>query len=183
METDGIEGAVEGWLLQSEGRLLAELSASWPGVGRVVELGSFKGRSTICLAEGIRRGGHQPMIAVDDFRGVAETGHAVDTESELRANLASRGLLDSVEIRRQETGAAGRAFHGTVRVLFVDAGHEEEEVRRDVDAWWPHVESGGVVVFHDMDRPGPAAVARRLVDLGVARKVCEADRSVAIGKL
>jgi len=38
-----------------------------------------------------------------------------------------------------------------VDVLHLDAGHDYEEVKADFEAWEPHVISGGVIMFHDIE--------------------------------
>lgn len=57
---------VDGWLTPSEGARLYELARCLARRGPIVEIGSFEGRSTIYLAQGVRD-------------GVSSTGvHAVD---------------------------------------------------------------------------------------------------------
>jgi cephalosporin hydroxylase len=45
--------------------------------------------------------------------------------------------------------AALENAQGRIDFLFVDADHHREEVLADLEFWLPHVETGGVVGFHD----------------------------------
>ncbi|NQT11572.1 MAG: class I SAM-dependent methyltransferase [Planctomycetes bacterium] len=36
--------------------------------------------------------------------------------------------------------------------LYIDANHEHEYVKRDIELFWPHVADGGVMAGHDYDR-------------------------------
>jgi len=42
----------DGWLSKGEAKYLYSLASYGPGQGAIVEIGSWKGRSTICLARG-----------------------------------------------------------------------------------------------------------------------------------
>jgi len=56
---------VPGWLGDEEALALYELARGCTGRGAIVELGSWRGRSTICLALGSKDGSGVPVIAVD----------------------------------------------------------------------------------------------------------------------
>ena len=46
-----------------------------------------------------------------------------------------------------------------IDLLFVDAGHDEANVRPDIEIWLPLVRPGGTVIFHDYDDPYDPASA------------------------
>ena len=56
--------AVDGWLNETQGEALFDAAARCSGRGAIVEIGSWKGRSTIWLAHGARVAG-QRVFAVD----------------------------------------------------------------------------------------------------------------------
>src|SRR5204862_2126445 len=67
-ETVAIErrvAGIGGWLTPKEGRLLYELARGCTGRGVIVEIGSWKGKSTIWLASGSRRGPGVFVYAID----------------------------------------------------------------------------------------------------------------------
>lgn len=40
-----------------------------------------------------------------------------------------------------------------INLLFIDAGHDEANVKTDIEIWLPLLKPGGVVIFHDYDDP------------------------------
>lgn len=40
-----------------------------------------------------------------------------------------------------------------IDLLFVDDGHEEEDVKRDITSWTPYLKNDGLIAFHDYDAP------------------------------
>lgn len=64
--------SVEGFLDPREGYLLCRLAAEGPGLGAIVEIGSYCGRSTAFLAAGSKSAGREKVIAIDHFHGSIE---------------------------------------------------------------------------------------------------------------
>jgi hypothetical protein len=56
---------VPGWLTDEEGEALYELARGCTGKGVIVEIGSWKGKSTICLGRGSQAGASVPIYAID----------------------------------------------------------------------------------------------------------------------
>src|SRR5262245_1290122 len=63
---------IEGWLFDLEAYALYLLAAHGPGVGEIVEIGSYLGRSTAWLAAGTKGARREKVTAVDHFEGSAE---------------------------------------------------------------------------------------------------------------
>src|SRR5215218_9929513 len=60
---------VEGYLTEQEGKLLYELAGGGTAPGVIVEIGSWKGKSTICLALGSKAGQGKIIYAIDPHTG------------------------------------------------------------------------------------------------------------------
>jgi predicted O-methyltransferase YrrM len=56
---------IPGYLLENEARFLGFLAACTPAKGRIVEIGSFKGRSTVMLAKVAAPYGLGKVVAID----------------------------------------------------------------------------------------------------------------------
>jgi predicted O-methyltransferase YrrM len=168
-ELAALEG-VEGWLAAREALALHRAARDFPvdGPVRVVEIGSWKGRSTIALATGVaaRRAGGV-VHAIDPHRGGVLhrlTGEA-DSYGAFVANVERAGVRDVVDpIRTTSAEARSRIPDDSVHVLFVDGSHRYDDVLRDLEAWTPALRAGARVAFHDaISFPGVAAVLRERV--------------------
>jgi predicted O-methyltransferase YrrM len=147
---------VPGWLTDEEGEALFELARGCDGRGVIVEIGSWKGKSTICLGLGSRAGNAVRIFAIDP--------HADYRFGDFKANVERAGLADLVTPIASLSQPAAKDFHEPIELLFVDGSHEEALVREDFDKWVPKVVDGGWVAFHDTTwTAGPRRVVGRRV--------------------
>jgi hypothetical protein len=141
---------VEGWLTDGQAARLRERAAA--AAGTVVEIGSFRGKSTIVLARaagavvaidphgGGDRGPRE--IAPDTARGDAD--HAAFT-----ANLGAAGVTDRVRHVRKPSAAAHGDVEGALALLYVDGAHRFGPARADLASWGRRVAPGGAMLVHD----------------------------------
>jgi predicted O-methyltransferase YrrM len=153
---------VDGYLFPQEAVFLYWLARTGEGEGAIVEIGSFRGRSTLCFALGIKARRPTRIVAVDP--------HVYGTEGDLRENLAHFGVGESVELIVAPSVTAAGAWIGSVRIVFVDGHHGQSSVEADVDAWLPFLAPGGFLLLHDSTDlssfPGPAEVAKARLGVG-----------------
>lgn len=163
---------VPGWLTDEEGEALYELGRRCSGRGVIVEIGSWKGKSTICLGLGSRAGNGVRIFAVDP--------HADYRFGDFTANIERAGIADLVTPVAALSQPAADDFHEPIELLFVDGSHEEPLVREDFDKWVPKVLDGGWVAFHDTTwTAGP----RRVVGERIYRSRRFADVRFVVGSL
>ncbi len=149
---------LEGWLSPNEGSLLYQLAQRNKELGVVVELGSYHGKSTICLAQGAQNANDGKIYAVDAFQGNRYTS-AGDFLPKFMQSITSFGVKDFVAPVRGDFTEVSRTWDKPIRLLFIDGSHQYEEVKRDFNVWERHVSAGGVVAFHDsLTHPGVAQV-------------------------
>ncbi|WP_269531130.1 class I SAM-dependent methyltransferase [Chitinimonas sp. BJYL2] len=166
---------IQGWLLIGAGAVLYDIVLNHVGDNPVVvELGSWKGRSTCWLASAVQDRGNGHVWAVDTWQGSQnEDLHAEllrDYEpdqlfNEFKANLATRGLGQYVTPMRMTTHEAAKHWplDRQVDVLFVDADHAYHAVRKDFELWSAYVKDGGFIVFDDVPSwPGPTRLVSEL---------------------
>jgi len=150
---------IQGWISDQDGILLYKLARFNAPKPNIVELGSWKGKSTVWLASAIRDRGEGLVYAVDHWKGSNEQIHKEllkDYEEdqlyyEFLNNLKQLELLDYVKPIKMDTISATRQFdvNFEIGLLFIDASHEYEDVRRDFEFWSPMVMVGGFIMFHD----------------------------------
>ncbi len=165
-----------GFLALEEGAHLYRLARA--ATAPCLEIGSYCGRSTVCLGLACRDAG-QVLIAVDHHRGSEEqqpgeeyfdpalfdpASGRVDTFPGFRATLARAGLEDTVVPVVCPSVIAARAWTGPLGMLFIDGGHALETVQADYRAWSPHLVPGGLLVLHDVF-PDPADGGRPPYDV------------------
>lgn len=153
--------AVEGFLHPLEGYTLMTVAGLSDGEGEVVEVGSFKGRSTCWLAAGLNIFKRGRVTAIDHFRGSPEhqpgqpyADAAIATFGStlpvFEQNLKAQGLWDLVNPVIASSLDAAASWSRPVRVLFIDGHHSYEATRADFEAWQKFIISGGLVCFHDV---------------------------------
>jgi predicted O-methyltransferase YrrM len=149
-----IEG-VEGWLTEGQARLLFETARAVPADGTIVEIGSFRGRSTIVLARGADPS--VEVVAIDPHagndRGPQEIGgFAAEAEDDHRvflANLDRAGVRERVRVLRAFSGDAHGDVEGPVDLLWVDGAHRAKPAHEDLKRWGDRVRPGGRMLVHD----------------------------------
>jgi len=171
---------VPGWLTDEEGEALYELARSCTGKGVIVEIGSWKGKSTVCLGVGSQDGEAVPVYAIDP--------HADYRFGDFKTNVERARIAELVRPIAALSQPAADDFVEPIELLFVDGSHEFDLVLEDFEKWVPKVVDGGWVAFHDTTwTAGPRKVvgqavyrSRRFKDirfvvgsLTVARKVEE----------
>lgn len=146
---------VEGWLTEGQARLLFDTAAAVPVDGTIVEIGSFRGRSTIALAMGAHpsvrivaidphAGNDRGPQEIDGFAAEAEDDHQI-----FLANLDAAGVRERVQVVRRFSGEAHDDVEGPVDLLWVDGAHRARPAHEDMRRWGDRVRPGGRMLVHD----------------------------------
>jgi predicted O-methyltransferase YrrM len=141
--------SVEGHLVPGQEQWLFNAARALPDGSNIVEIGSFKGRSTCCLAFGCR-GSRKKIFAVDSFNGNDWDFPERDFLKEFERNIERRGLSNFVEPTVGLSTAVAKTWKKPIHMLFVDGSHRYEDVLADFEGFFPHVADGGLVAFHDV---------------------------------
>jgi hypothetical protein len=146
---------IEGWLTEAQARRLYGAAGAVPAGGRIVEIGSFRGRSAIVLARAARTG--VEVVCIDPHAGsdrgpreiAARPVLGEEDHRAFRGNLERAGVADRVRHVRDFSSLALRAFDGPVDLLFVDGAHRFGPARADLVRWGARVPDGGRMLVHD----------------------------------
>ena len=151
---------------------LAALAAKVPAAQSIVEIGSYRGKSTAFLAWGAKQGNGAAVIAVDPWdlqpdpgkHGYNDPGVRADFERQLKACR----LWSRVRPVRAYSADAAAAYDGPpVGLLYVDGDHEHPQ--SDLDAWAPHLAADAVVALDDWGTRRNPQVARAAAAYAGAR--------------
>jgi predicted O-methyltransferase YrrM len=131
---------VQGWMSPAELTFLAETASRVPG--KLVEIGSYKGRSACAIAENTGA----TLYCCDIWSECGTDGWYYDVFCD-----NTRGLDNIVAVNRASIWAAREfAAKGTrFGLIFIDAAHDRFNVRQDILAWRPLLADGGVFCGHD----------------------------------
>ena len=155
---------VPGYLTEKEARFLGLLAACVPAKGTIVEIGSYKGRSTVMLAKVASHYGGGPVVAIDPHNSPILLDHhgneTVSSYQDFLHSIQSAGVAAHVEPHAEYSNAVGKSWNRPIRFLWIDGDHTYEGAKSDLDGFFPHVVPQGVVAFHDAlsNFPGPIRV-------------------------
>lgn len=147
--------AIDGWLTDGQAAMLADSASRCRPDGEIVEIGSFRGKSTIVLATHAPEGA--AVVAIDPHagndRGPQEIDGFVDEAATDRVvfekNLAAAGVRHRVRHVPEFSDQAHGAVHGTIDVLYIDGAHRYRPARADIRDWGARVADGGELLIHD----------------------------------
>ncbi len=143
---------VGGWLTEAEGLFLYNTARKIKKENVVIEVGSWKGRSTICLVNGSQDGNKIKIFAVDPHVGSSEHHRMfgkVDTFEEFKRNINKAGIAQFIVPIRDTSENAAENVNQRIEFAFIDGAHEYSSVKLDLKAWFPKVMNGGILAFHD----------------------------------
>jgi predicted O-methyltransferase YrrM len=146
---------IPGWLNPDEGKALAELARG----KRVLEIGSFCGRSTVCMARTARK-----VTAADYFDGRG-TPKPQDTRAIFDEILRRHGVTDKVvAVSPDDLDCISGPYLGPFDFIFIDGAHNRDAVAADIIKARDLLADGGLIAFHDYNRPTDPGVTEAVDD-------------------
>ena len=145
--------SIPGFLAENEIRFLGALAACTPAPGAIVEIGSFKGKSTVMLATVAARYGLGHVVAIDPHAGLSYISSDVPdqdpTFNDFLASLKAAGVEKNVEVRRAFSRDVAAEWNRPIRLLWIDGDHSYRGCREDFDFFSPYLGEGAVIALHD----------------------------------
>lgn len=155
----------DGFFDRDEADFLMDSVASAPDGAAILEVGSYKGRSTLFLLAAMRTG--QRLFSVDSFRTAASyAGHSysslIDHVNDPRHHLLPMTLLEARRHLRPITFDA----------VFIDGDHSFLGVSQDLALSLELSRAGTILLCHDVTElfPGVQAATQALVSMAVLKE-------------
>jgi len=170
-----------------EGEFLYNAARNCTGKGVIVEIGSWKGRSTIWLGRGSKAGNKVKIYAIDPHTGSLihrQMYGEVWTFEEFKKNIKAANVDDIVVPIVKTSEEAEKDWNDLpVEFIWIDGDHEYKAVKLDFDKWSPHLIKGGTIAFHDTTFSGPKKVvidniykSRNFTDVGLIGSITFAKK-------
>lgn len=160
----------KGGISLEEGLALSRYAANLPG-GRIVEVGSYRGKSAVAFAWGLKSNPsptkkvyciepHRPFTGIygGEF-GPADRGDFYEV-------MLKTGLFHDVALVNLSSEEVAPGWKEQTDLVFIDGDHRYDGVKRDADCWIPKLRVGGYLVFDDATDPkiGPIKVVEELIE-------------------
>lgn len=132
----------------NEGKLLYKLASK--SQGAIVEIGSWKGYSTIWLAKGSLQGNKYPVYAIDTFAGDINNfvNGEGDTFQQFLNNIKKANVYSIIQPLKMTSEQAERERGDSpIGLIFIDGDHDDAD--NDFTRWNKHLKIGGYMVLHD----------------------------------
>ena len=155
---------VLGWLTVEEGRALANYAKDKD----VLEIGSYCGRSTVCLTRPAKS-----IACVDYFDGRG-TANPCNTRPMFDKAISDYGVANKVTTYHPDDKLPPEAYD----IAFIDGAHDADSVRADIEKASAALKPGGLLIFHDFQfhenevengfdfDPGVTEAVNELISLG-----------------
>lgn len=139
------DGNPDGWMTEQELEWLKQAAAQCESV---VEVGSWKGRSTKALLEGCKG----TVTAVDHFEGSDDYGDHTFTigraEPVYDIFMRNVGHYTNLIVMRMSSEEAASSLNGDrADMVFIDSDHRYSQVKAEIDRWLPKTKK--VICGHD----------------------------------
>lgn len=131
---------VEGFMHCDELEKLVDLACN----KNVLEVGSFKGLSAWGMAAVAKS-----LKCVDTFMANSAGQFQLHELTTLEDFKKATARFNNVWHFAGTSEQASTAIPGTFDMIFLDAMHTYEDVKADINRWWPRLVQGGTFAFHD----------------------------------
>lgn len=155
---------IKGFLDTEEAAHLYQTALEASVLGPCLEIGSYCGKSAICLGSACRETGGI-LFSIDHHRGSEEQqpgeeyfdpalydyrAGRINTLPMFLAALDQAELSDTVVPIVCDSVTTARTWQTPLSLVFIDGGHSLETATSDYNCWAEHVMPGGFLLIHDI---------------------------------
>ena len=146
--------SIEGFMGSGQDAFLFQKIQSLPNDAVIMEIGSFKGRSTVNMGYACV-GTQRKIYCLDTWCGNQKDFHVTDYEDDWKRNIILNGLQDYVSPVKGDSKESLKKWSQLsdgqkVDFIFIDGSHVLEDVFADFQLSFPWLKVGGWVAFHDV---------------------------------
>lgn len=128
-----------------------------------VEIGTWKGRSASYMGVEICNSSKNiKFYCVDPWTGEAKIGASFFECEEVRNKTLYEHFLQNIEpvkdyinpVRMLSIEGSRKFLDNSISFAFIDASHDYQSVKEDIEAWYPKIAIGGTLAGHDYNLIG-----------------------------
>jgi predicted O-methyltransferase YrrM len=146
---------VEGWMTRAQANRLWDRASELSAGDRIVEIGSYRGRSAIVLASAAPEG--TVVVCIDPHGGndrgpqqfEGEYAEGQRDHEAFVANLQRAGVIGRIRHLRKASQDAVDDVAGEVELVYIDGAHRYHPCKADIERWGAKVAPGGTLLIHD----------------------------------
>jgi hypothetical protein len=141
---------IEGWLTYVEQTALLHLPTLVDHLdGEIIEIGSYKGKSTTALALGSKwiSKRKRPIYAIDPF--IPNGEYQDQYFNDFQQNILRSQIVNYVIPIREYSQEAIHVCPMRIAALFVDGNQSYTNINKDIELYAPRIVKGGMIAFHD----------------------------------
>jgi hypothetical protein len=154
---------IQGWFTFPN--LYKQLVDIAKGPSHFVEIGAWKGKSSAFMAVEIINSNKSIVFdIVDTFKGSEEhlDENSTAFEPVLKETGSIRSIFDSnmkevidrINVFEMDSLEAAKKYEDeSLDFIFIDASHDYESVKKDLEVWYPKTKLGGIFAGHDVFYP------------------------------
>jgi hypothetical protein len=151
-------------------KLYSNMVKEFPSGSKFVEVGAWKGKSAAYMTvEIINAEKDIEFYVVDTWEGSSEHKDNPELQELFHIFTENMRLVDNYHIPMRMTSleAATKFEDASLDFVFIDAAHEYEHVKEDLNAWYPKIKKGGILAGHDFypDQPTWGGVHKAVTEV------------------
>jgi predicted O-methyltransferase YrrM len=159
---------IGGWMYDDELLWLHETAKE---CSLVVEIGVWQGKSSTAIAMGLPENGR--MFCIDSWRGSEDelsTAHAIMQTTQGQKSIfinAMDNLFEFISFgkvipfcMKSVDACAMLDYVGEVDFVFIDGSHDYNNVKLDLEAWFPSTHENSIIAGHDFTWSGVEKAVR-----------------------
>lgn len=145
------------YLAPQDIQFLFSMASQLPNNAAVLEVGSWMGGSSISIASGLfaSRNLGAKIYCIDTWTGSSEHQDFDFIENDEMYEMFLTNIRDTYadllieSIRTPSTEGAKLFKDDSIDIAFIDGDHTYEACLNDLEAWYPKIKAGGMVLGHD----------------------------------
>lgn len=132
--------------------------------GHFVEIGTYRGKSAAYLGVEIYNSGKKIKVdTIDNYNiSIDNSANSIGAYSISCKNLQLLSHIVNV-VNMESTLAAKQYLDNSLELVFIDASHDYDSVKKDIEAWLPKIKKGGIISGDDYGWEGVKKAVNELI--------------------